>query len=58
MHVEKPFYKNELFDAFFKASSENGMQHNPDFNDWSRSQEGYGDFQVHIMRLCYGNLLL
>jgi hypothetical protein len=46
MHVEKPIYQNKLFDAHFKASLEAGMQPNPDFNDWSHSQEGFGEFQA------------
>ena len=48
MHVEKPIYQNALFNNHFEASNQAGIPHNPDFNDWSRSQEGYGDFQVSI----------
>ena len=28
------------------AAREAGLDYNPDFNDWSRSQEGYGEFDV------------
>jgi choline dehydrogenase-like flavoprotein len=48
MHVERPIYQNQLYDVHFQASKEVGMAQNPDFNDWSRSQEGYGEFQVAI----------
>ena len=48
MHVEKPIYQNKLYDTHFKASLEAGMQPNSDFNDWSHSQEGFGEFQVHF----------
>ena len=48
MHVENPIYKNPLFEKHFQASAEAGYKANPDFNDWSRSQEGYGEFQVAI----------
>ncbi|KAK9820721.1 hypothetical protein WJX74_003026 [Apatococcus lobatus] len=46
MHVESPRYHNELHDVFFEAARQYGLKANPDFNDWSRSQEGYGEFQV------------
>eukprot|EP01026_Neomeris_dumetosa_P077708 TRINITY_DN8391_c1_g2_i5.p1 TRINITY_DN8391_c1_g2~~TRINITY_DN8391_c1_g2_i5.p1 ORF type:complete len:617 (-),score=85.60 TRINITY_DN8391_c1_g2_i5:159-2009(-) len=46
MHVERPNYKSKLFPLFFSACEEVGMIPNPDFNDWSVSQEGYGAFQV------------
>jgi choline dehydrogenase-like flavoprotein len=46
MHVERPIYQNKLFDAHFQASKEVGLQPNADFNDWSHSQEGFGEFQV------------
>ena len=52
MHVEKPIYQNKLYDTHFKASLEAGMQPNSDFNDWSHSQEGYGEFQVHVTAHC------
>lgn len=46
VRVENPRYNNPLYKKFFQASQEVGMKHNPEFNDWSRSQEGYGAFQV------------
>lgn len=46
MHVENPRYNNKLHDVFFQASQEAGVPYNPDFNDWSRNQYGYGEFQV------------
>lgn len=46
MHVEWPIYQNKLFDTFFSASKELGLKPNLDFNDWSHSQEGFGEFQV------------
>lgn len=48
MHVENPLYRSELFDKYFQASKEAGYKANPDFNDWSRSQEGYGEFQMAV----------
>lgn len=48
MHVENPIYQNELFPRHFAAAKAVGLAPNPDFNDWSRDQEGYGDFQVSI----------
>ena len=50
MHVENPIYQNPLFERHFQASAELGYKPNPDFNDWSRSQEGYGEFQVAITK--------
>jgi fatty acid photodecarboxylase len=46
MRVESPRYENYLHDAFFAAAAAWGLPANPDFNDWSRPQEGYGEFQV------------
>lgn len=46
MAVENPRYHNYLHDVFFDAAKEAGIENNPDFNDWRRSQEGYGEFQV------------
>jgi len=46
VRVEHPRYKNPLYAKYFQASEEVGMVHNPEFNDWSKSQEGYGAFQV------------
>jgi len=48
MHVENPIWQNSLFDNWFAASETYGLQRNSDFNDWSQSQEGFGDFQVAI----------
>ena len=56
MHIEKPIYHNQLFDAFFKASLEKGIQPNADFNDWSHTQEGYGDFQASSSSLALPTL--
>lgn len=41
MAVENPRYHNKLHDVFFQAAQEVGLQHNPDFNDWSHSQVGH-----------------
>ncbi|GIL70388.1 hypothetical protein Vretimale_3577 [Volvox reticuliferus] len=46
MNVEQPRYQNVLHDEFFRAAAAAGVPANPDFNDWSRPQEGYGEFQV------------
>ncbi|GLC45037.1 hypothetical protein PLESTB_001461800 [Pleodorina starrii] len=46
MNVEQPRYQNVLHDEFFRAAAAAGLPANPDFNDWSRPQEGYGEFQV------------
>eukprot|EP00884_Botryococcus_braunii_P020619 jgi/Botrbrau1/7240/Bobra.0021s0023.1 len=46
MHVEQPRYHNRLHDHFFEACKEAGIPANPDFNDWSHPQVGYGEFQV------------
>eukprot|EP01024_Parvocaulis_polyphysoides_P023180 TRINITY_DN2142_c0_g1_i7.p1 TRINITY_DN2142_c0_g1~~TRINITY_DN2142_c0_g1_i7.p1 ORF type:complete len:611 (-),score=79.85 TRINITY_DN2142_c0_g1_i7:417-2249(-) len=46
MHVEMPNYQNNLFQVYFNACEELGIKSNPDFNDWGRSQEGYGPFQM------------
>eukprot|EP01023_Acetabularia_acetabulum_P055008 TRINITY_DN6289_c1_g3_i2.p1 TRINITY_DN6289_c1_g3~~TRINITY_DN6289_c1_g3_i2.p1 ORF type:complete len:611 (-),score=97.45 TRINITY_DN6289_c1_g3_i2:461-2293(-) len=46
MHVEFPNYQNDLFNLYWDACKEVGMKSNPDFNDWSHSQEGYGPFQM------------
>jgi len=37
---------NEMSTAFVAAAQEAGLDRNPDFNDWERSQEGVGFFQV------------
>lgn len=46
MRVEDPRYDNPLHQAFFDAAAAAGLPANPDFNDWSRPQEGYGEYQV------------
>lgn len=46
MSVEQPRYQNVLHEEFFRAAAAAGVPSNPDFNDWSRPQEGYGEFQV------------
>lgn len=39
-------YQNPLSKTFLSACGENGYQSNDDFSNWSRSQEGYGRYQV------------
>ena len=39
-------YQNPLSRSFLTACGETGLNSNDDFNNWSRSQEGYGRFQV------------
>jgi choline dehydrogenase-like flavoprotein len=39
-------YQNPMSKAFLHACAEFGLPSNDDFNAWSRSQEGYGRFQV------------
>ncbi|KAG2445644.1 hypothetical protein HXX76_000254 [Chlamydomonas incerta] len=46
MNTEQPRYENVLHDEFFKAAAAAGLPANPDFNDWSRPQDGFGEFQV------------
>ncbi|KAI8470464.1 MAG: GMC oxidoreductase-domain-containing protein [Monoraphidium minutum] len=46
MRVENPRYDNPLHEEFFRAAAAAGLPSNPDFNDWARSQEGYGEYQV------------
>lgn len=46
MRVENPRYETALHDEFFRAAAAKGLAANPDFNDWSRPQTGYGEFQV------------
>lgn len=46
MKVESPRYDNPLHEEFFRAAQAAGLPANDDFNDWSRSQEGYGEYQV------------
>uniref|UniRef100_A0A7S0S699 Glucose-methanol-choline oxidoreductase N-terminal domain-containing protein n=1 Tax=Chlamydomonas leiostraca TaxID=1034604 RepID=A0A7S0S699_9CHLO len=46
MNVERPRYDNPLHEEFFRACKAAGLSANPDFNDWSRTQAGYGEFQV------------
>ncbi|MEW5312725.1 MAG: hypothetical protein WDW38_004337 [Sanguina aurantia] len=46
MSTEQPRYQNPLHEEFFRAAASVGMPANPDFNDWSRPQDGYGEFQV------------
>lgn len=37
---------NPMSKAFLNASNDQGIENNPDFNDWSRPQTGVGPFQV------------
>ncbi|PNW75136.1 hypothetical protein CHLRE_12g514200v5 [Chlamydomonas reinhardtii] len=46
MNTEQPRYENVLHDEFFKAAAATGLPANPDFNDWSHPQDGFGEFQV------------
>lgn len=46
MRVESPRYSSNLHQAFFEAAAAAGLKANPDFNDWDRSQAGYGEYQV------------
>lgn len=46
MSTEQPRYENPLHDEFFRAAQATGVSANPDFNDWSRPQDGFGEFQV------------
>lgn len=46
MNVESPRYENPLHEEFFRAAQAAGIKENNDFNDWSRPQAGYGEFQV------------
>lgn len=39
-------YQNPLSKTFLDGCDESGIKPNLDFNDWSRSQEGYGRFHV------------
>lgn len=39
-------YQNPLSKTFLMACGESGFNANDDFNNWSRSQEGYGRYQV------------
>ena len=39
-------YQNPLSKSFLEACAEAGVPKNADFNDWSKSQVGYGRFQV------------
>ena len=50
MKVEDPRYRSRLHDAFFEAAAQKGLEANDDFNDWSRPQLGYGEFQVSQRR--------
>lgn len=46
MHVEQPRYESIWHEEFFRGAAAIGIKSNPDFNDWSRPQDGYGEFQV------------
>lgn len=50
MRVEDPRYRSRLHDAFFEAAAQKGLEANDDFNDWSRPQLGFGEFQVSQRR--------
>ena len=46
LSVSEVRYQNPLSRAYLQACAEAGFPANPDFNDWSRAQEGAGRFQV------------
>eukprot|EP01041_Mallomonas_annulata_P011835 gene11835-24815_t len=46
-HVSDVRYQNPLSKSFLIACGESGMPPNDDFNNWSRSQEGYGRYHVN-----------
>lgn len=46
MRVENPRFETPLHEDFFDAARAIGLSPNPDFNDWSRPQSGFGEFQV------------
>lgn len=48
--VEDARYANPLSRSFLLAAVQAGAEVNPDFNDWSRSQEGVGVFQITAAR--------
>jgi choline dehydrogenase-like flavoprotein len=48
--VEDARYSNPLSSAFVEAALQAGYAANPDFNDWSRPQEGVGRFQLQTRR--------
>lgn len=45
--VSEVRYQNPLSAAYLTACKEQNYVENRDFNDWSRSQEGYGRYQVN-----------
>ncbi|KAK9900983.1 hypothetical protein WJX75_005322 [Coccomyxa subellipsoidea] len=51
MRVENPRYNNPLHEVFFQAAKQAGIPENDNFNDWRRSQVGYGEFQVTQSRV-------
>eukprot|EP00600_Ochromonadales_sp_CCMP1393_P010029 CAMPEP_0174955208 /NCGR_PEP_ID=MMETSP0004_2-20121128/857_1 /TAXON_ID=420556 /ORGANISM="Ochromonas sp., Strain CCMP1393" /LENGTH=560 /DNA_ID=CAMNT_0016203117 /DNA_START=206 /DNA_END=1888 /DNA_ORIENTATION=- len=46
LSVDEVQYQNELSKTYLRACGESGYTSNDDFNNWSRSQEGYGRYQV------------
>lgn len=45
--VDEVRYQNPLSKTFLEACAESGYDHNPDFNDWSIKQEGFGRYDVN-----------
>jgi choline dehydrogenase-like flavoprotein len=45
--VDHVRYQNELSKTFLEACKQKGLPANDDFNNWGRSQEGYGRFTVN-----------
>jgi len=46
MHVDRPRYQNPLFGAFYSSAQGVGLKACDDFNDWSHTQDGFGEYQV------------
>ena len=52
MHIEKPIYHNQLFDAFFKASLEKGIQPNADFKRLEPHPRGLRRLSGKLLFFC------
>jgi choline dehydrogenase-like flavoprotein len=46
MDVDSPRYQNPLFDDFYASARGAGLGPCDDFNDWSHTQDGFGEYQV------------
>jgi hypothetical protein len=49
--VSEVQYQNPLSKQFLSAAVDTGFRSNDDFNDWSRSQEGVGRYQVLLISI-------